>query len=371
MLKTNFTLEDFATIVKEAIQEYYGEGEKVSINQVMKNNGVELVGISVMETSKNISPTIYLNSFYEEYQEGRGIGEIIDQVIHLYEASRPDESLNMDFFLQYEGVKKKIVFKLINFQKNEKLLADVPHVKYLDLAIVFYCMMLSDQFGNATILVHNSHLSLWQVSLEQIFQDAKENTPRILGHELKNMDEILQEMFQDSEETEIDRQKEQRSRKKYRNEEPRRENGVEGDNLFAEETKQIRGKESQLGEEYLVKGKENAAVGKENSVIGKENRVEKAGMMYVLSNHTRINGAASILYEGLLGKIADRLECDLFILPSSVHEVIVIPEKGDEDYYRLSEMVREVNETQLSPEEVLADHAYYYSREMSALVEIA
>lgn len=348
MLKTNFTLEDFVTIVKEAVQEYFGETEKVSLNHVMKNNGVELVGISVMEMNKNISPTIYLNSFYEEYQEGRKIGEIVDQVIHLYETSRPDESLNMDFFLQYEGVKKKLVFKLINYQKNEKLLADVPHVKYLDLAVVFYCMILNDQLGNATILVHNSHLDLWKVSLEQIFQDALVNTPKILGYELKNMEDILHEMMQDSTEIEEGRQNELRNNNKQRNKREKQEKGIREEHPFIEEGLSI------MEEELLAKRKENGAAA-----------------MYVLSNHTRINGAACILYDGVLEKIAEMLECNLFILPSSVHEVILIPEKGDEDYERLSEMVREVNETQLSPEEVLADHAYYYSREMSALVEIA
>ena len=47
--------------------------------------------------------------------------------------------------------------------------------------------------------------------------------------------------------------------------------------------------------------------------------------LYVLTNKSRINGAAGIMYEGVLKKLADKLESDMYILPSSIHEVIILP----------------------------------------------
>lgn len=86
--------------------------------------------------------------------------------------------------------------------------------------------------------------------------------------------------------------------------------------------------------------------------------------IYVLSNQYRTNGAAVLLYDGLLSKTADLFQKDLVILPSSIHEILIIPvDSIDEtDLNRYNLMIQDVNETQLSDDEILSDHAYYYSR---------
>lgn len=84
--------------------------------------------------------------------------------------------------------------------------------------------------------------------------------------------------------------------------------------------------------------------------------------MYVATNRCRTNGAGVILYEGQLAAVSALLGADLIILPSSVHEVILLPVQDDSGLAECSHMVREVNETQLADEDVLSDHAYYYDR---------
>lgn len=83
--------------------------------------------------------------------------------------------------------------------------------------------------------------------------------------------------------------------------------------------------------------------------------------MYVISNEEKQWGAASLVYDELLYKLATKMECDLFILPSSIHECIAIPAIGD--ILALRSMVYEVNQTQVSKEERLSDQVYYYDRE--------
>ena len=56
-----------------------------------------------------------------------------------------------------------------------------------------------------------------------------------------------------------------------------------------------------------------------------------------------------------------RLGADYYVLPSSVHEVMIVPDDGGFDSGELEEMVREINATQVAPEEVLSDHIYYYN----------
>ena len=94
---------------------------------------------------------------------------------------------------------------------------------------------------------------------------------------------------------------------------------------------------------------------------GKEDR------MYILSNEIRSYGAAAILYEGRLERIGDYLKENYYVLPSSVHEVIIVPESEAPAQAELSRLVKEINETQVDPEEVLSNHAYYYDRKQKKL----
>lgn len=91
-------------------------------------------------------------------------------------------------------------------------------------------------------------------------------------------------------------------------------------------------------------------------------------IMYILSNENRSFGAAAILYEGRLKKIGERLGENFYVLPSSVHEMIIIAESEAPSKEELSEMVAEINRTQVEAEEVLSDHAYYYDRKQEKLV---
>ena len=85
--------------------------------------------------------------------------------------------------------------------------------------------------------------------------------------------------------------------------------------------------------------------------------------MYVCSNTSKINGAGVILYENLLKDFAQKVGTDFYILPSSVHETLLIPVSDQFDVDTLRAMVCEVNMTQVAPEEQLSDQVYLYSRE--------
>ncbi|MDD7740548.1 MAG: DUF5688 family protein [Fusicatenibacter sp.] len=92
-------------------------------------------------------------------------------------------------------------------------------------------------------------------------------------------------------------------------------------------------------------------------------------MLYILSNEKGCFGAICIRYPNLLGKIADKFESDLFILPSSIHECMILPANGDYDEEILSDMVQEVNRESVDPQEVLSDRVYYYSRSQGRILE--
>ena len=98
-----------------------------------------------------------------------------------------------------------------------------------------------------------------------------------------------------------------------------------------------------------------------------DNIVQADDIMFVLTNSLRSLGAACILYDEVLFHIGNFLKENYYILPSSIHEVIIIPESQTPDKDTLNEMILEVNETQVELEDVLSDHVYYYNREYKTL----
>ena len=91
--------------------------------------------------------------------------------------------------------------------------------------------------------------------------------------------------------------------------------------------------------------------------------------MYVVSKQGGVNGAIAMMDKEALQTLSDRLGGDLHVLPSSVHEVIVIrAEEGNE--HELENMVKHINETEVPVEDRLSDHIYYYNSSTRLLTTV-
>lgn len=88
--------------------------------------------------------------------------------------------------------------------------------------------------------------------------------------------------------------------------------------------------------------------------------IDDSNPMTVVSNDQSINGAAVMFYPGQMDKIAEQMQGDYFVLPSSVHEMLVIPDTGDFQHEELKAMVTEINATQVEPKDRLTDEVYHY-----------
>lgn len=89
--------------------------------------------------------------------------------------------------------------------------------------------------------------------------------------------------------------------------------------------------------------------------------------MYVLSNQCRINGAACLLYPALLDDICESLDSSFYLIPSSIHEVLILPPDNTNDSAKIREMIKEINDTQVAAEEILSYSLYFYDREENRL----
>lgn len=291
--------EMFQDALAEEVKRLAGEGAVVSLQQMQKNNGVTLYALCIQKEGENLAPLIYLDGFYQRYRKGVPIAHLAKLLLAQYREVPREQVLSLDDFKDFRSARNHIFCRIVNYDLNAPSLCNVPHKRYLDLAVTYYYKVDHPAFEDATITVTHAHQKLWNVTDEELHLAAWENTTREAPPLLESMEEALSEFLSDEEKAEI------------------RE----------------------------VSGSLAAPV-----------------PMYILSNSSRCMGAICIMYPGTLAGAAEQFQSDLYILPSSIHECILVP--GTESFTReeLAEMVETINATQLEPQEILSNHVYFYNR---------
>ena len=302
--------EEFKVYVENHLKEYLPDdwaNVEISQVQVQKNNGLVLDGLTVKSEDSNIAPNIYLNGFFMEYENGGELTRIMDEIADIAIANQgPKEFVNIGKdFQNYDFVKDKVIMVAVNAKENEEMLKDVPHAIGADLAIIYKVMLGESDGGYGTITIHNDHMKFWGVTQEQLHELALQNTPELLPARVQDMRDVMVGMF------------------------------------------------------GMIDAPEEASEVFPDEVYGDS--------MFVVSNSAKINGATVMFYpNNVLGRLADKLEDDLYIIPSSIHETIAIRATGA-DPEALAEMVQEVNDTQVSKEERLSYHVYHFDAKSGVL----
>lgn len=297
----------FVCMVEEKLNLKLEGGMKASKYSVVKNNGMEKTGMILESDEYNIAPAIYLEEFFEQYQKGMSIDRIVNEILEFYEKVKVEEDYDVSQLSLYENVKKKVAFKLVNTEKNQQMLKEVPHIPLLDLSIVFYILVDVDEKGSATIQIRNEHIENWNVNVEQLYKDAKLNVKCLIPARLMCMQHVIEKLC-------------------------------------------------------------DISKGEEKDLLKAKFPPENKEFMYILTNSIHQFGAAVLAYPNILEMASRIIGEDFYLLPSSIHEVILIPKSKSPDLKDLNEMINEVNETQVQEEEVLSDHAYYYEKNTHTLM---
>ena len=106
-----------------------------------------------------------------------------------------------------------------------------------------------------------------------------------------------------------------------------------------------------------------------SGLIGSSADVFDSGLdMYVITNEKKVNGAASVFCDTeALDGLCDKLGGSMYLIPSSIHEFIALPEGKDGGLSgkaaEFASMIKEVNATTLIPEEILGTEPYHYDKE--------
>ena len=281
--------EQFICAMLECTRNKLFETEVVERQEVLKNNGIVMVGLSIRNLEKNAAPVIYLDEYYNAYLKGHPLEDLSECLV---EKSRKTPELpqwERDMLLDFSLLKDKIVYKLVNAQENEKLLKEAPNLPLLDFAIVFYLHLPISEAESGTILIRNEHLKLWNCPISRLYEYAKKNTPEICPPMLCPLTALIEA----------------------------------------------------AGEVW-----------------------EEECPILVLTNETGVYGATAVLYQEIPQLIYQEVGGNYYLLPSSIHEFLIVPEKEDTVPGELRAIVREVNRTEIAKEEFLSDQIYYFNGEI-------
>jgi hypothetical protein len=301
--------EVFFERVLERVSAYYGENADVSAREICKNNGLKKYGISVRKSGSNCAPTVYLDDIYRDYMGEESVCEVADSIIEILDSHMVDGIVDASFFMDLEKSLSKICFRLISVEKNAERLLELPHRVIGDIAVV-YVMALEFGEESGSIFITNDHADMWGVSEEDLYEAAMDNTPRLFPASCRSIFDFCSDVA-----------------------------GIPVDDMRQEPECEF-----------------------DDEIESVDDKLPPYGLI-VVTNTKMIYGSAAILYPGLLKDMSEKYNCNFYIIPSSVHEVILIPEKFVDRVENIQGMVREVNSSCVPQEDFLSNSVYYYDRE--------
>ena len=298
---------EFIDALMQNLFSHFNDPVKITFEQIEKNNGVHLDAILIRDPKLQYSPTIYLRSYFERFTDGETLDSIVSDICEVYANSTQNPPVNFQTILEKESVCSHLTIQLVNYQKNESRLKNMPHIRYLDLGIIFLCRIRFDDETDGTFPIRYEHLKLWELTVDDLKEIAFQNMITQYPLEILSIKEMLKKMM----ETDA-------------------------------------GLLTPFPPEYF----------------------EGEPPFYVLSNSIRHFGASAILYPDVLEEFSAKVGQSLFILPSSVHEMLLFPDDGSYSLFMLSNLLREVNSTQLLETELLSDNVYYYDASQKAISQM-
>ena len=285
---------DFETFMNETIKEMRDRFPDFDISkqEVSKLQGESYTGMAVRPENSEIGATLNLQDFYKALGFGMFLEDVMDSIERsVVSAVRHMPHYDARVLEDYDRMKDALTVDLVPVAGNEEKLAQIPHKNVEDMALVYRFEEESSVYGSASILVTNEMLAVYDITADQLHEDAMKAAVQNRPAKLHNMNDVMRDMMGD----------------------------MSG----------------------LVP-------------------MNEPSPLWVATVEGGQNGAGVIQYPGFLDQAAEALGGDFYVLPSSVHEVLLVADDGSMEIGYLEEMVRSVNETEVSPAERLSDNVYHY-----------
>lgn len=301
------SFEKFTENVLKEIRMKMGDTYQIRKHDVVKNNDVKLTGIEVIREEANIGPCVYLDEFYREYKS--------DEI-------KFDEIMDEVYRLILKHMEDTPDFDVSGFREWGTIRGDI------------YPKLINAEQNKELLekIPHRNFMDLAVVYYAVARDHSRENIGTILIH--NGHMEIWEQEEENLYQTAMMNM------------------CADGEADFTD----IKTIVERMTGITFTKGDGNDS---------------RDTDMYVLTNSRRLFGAAEILDKKTLRIIADQIGDAFIVLPSSVHETVVLPSKDETEYEELAHMVQGINKSQVEAEERLSDHVYVYSRDEEVLKIVA
>lgn len=309
-------MEQYTREVIKAITDRITGDYEVSSTISKKNNGTELTGIIIRDSNRNkVEPVIYITDYYKH---GISAEETAEAVLGKYrdvkESGMP--SFDVRDITNFDIIKSRIRAKVINMEMNDAYLEDKPYLQIADdLAVCFYVDINND--ASATIPITFALADVWGIDdANTLFYYADAN------HRPAELVTMAEAILGTMSEMDFQMMKIQSG----------------NEDLSDAEFK-----------EFLLEAQSGLVP------------------MYVWRDSATL-GASAMIFKDNVQEVLDKLGGEFYILPSSVHELIVLPYSPEYTVEDLKQMIMEVNASQLQPDEVLSEHPYFVNQRGEILV---
>ncbi|MGF7002559.1 hypothetical protein M2149_000948 [Lachnospiraceae bacterium PFB1-21] len=302
------TNKEFYSQVKENILNYLPEDfSKVTpeLTTVTKHNDTKQCGLKLIKDGEPSSPLLYLEPYFEQYERGDSMETVMKELASSYMQTRETTVPTPE--LDYEKIKDRLAVQLVSIEHNKERLKDLLY-KPLGNGFAFTYSIIQNVISgtDARLYITRSMATNHHYDLKALSADALEASAKRAPAIFADMESILEEMT----------------------------GQAEKDSL---------------------------------PVLSDELSFNTSEPMFVLSNSERVHGATCLYYPQAQEQIAKALDDSFYVLPSSVHEQIIVPEKQALKVEELTQMVKEVNETQLAPDELLSYDVLHYDKDAKEL----
>lgn len=299
--------QEFVEYIKNHIREYLPQDYQdanVTLGEVTKGNDRTFTGLIIRKDGEMITPTIYLEPYEAQFEKGRPLDSIMREIAQIKMDNSIDLPFNAEGIKDYETVRPLLNIRLCDPERNQEYLKGKPCTPCGELAATYRIQLMEGEEGTASAVVTDDMLNLWGITPEQLHHDAVHAENIRNPICFYNMEDLMSEiMF-----------------------------SVEPTNLF-----------------------------------DRSEPVDEFTPVYVLTNNSRIDGAGVLARDGVLDKIGELVGSNFYVLPSSIHEVLIVPDDGKSQTNELEDMVKSINASEVAPEDLLSDKVQFYDRAAKTL----
>lgn len=307
--------KEFKEYIIKHISEYLPEeyqGANISIFSQIKNNDTVLDGLQIKKDKEQMAPLLYINDAYQAYRAGEEMDQVVSDLADSYVKA---VFTNVDFspdvplenIREYEKIKDRIICRLVNRAENEKRLQDKPFTLMEDLAVTYHIQLAEGEDIIGSTAITKEMMEAYGIDVAALHEQAMNNMEKLSPTVIRSLGEVLMDLMVPD---------------------FMREHGVD--------------------EEEAHKTVEMAVQ-------------EDIPELLCVTNEKGINGAVCIVSPEVQQKLAEMAGGDYYVLPSSVHEILVLPKTGETNCTQLQAMVQSINRSAVPEDERLSDHVYEYN----------